>query len=462
MRIMNPKARITYRFEPAGTGGAGRLVRIPEDGHGRPDGPDAPEELRFERDVIPWRSPFQDDTDALERLIRETDGQTIADESDSGRTPSAGADRSAAGTGRSRPATERRSETAAPDAGPRSTADDPDIDFWLDAEVDPLPGERLARAVDDMPSRGRRETAEDEDEAPIIRFAPRRRRSAPSWTRAVATVIGAVLTGGLFGWLVMSLLFWQAGSPDANTVAIQREDGPGRTVPSDGSPAADPAETGGSPDSSGEAAVGAVEVGLPAVRYHVLQYGVFSTEAGLEDALAQLRAAGYAAAGDTADGYRAYAGIAESRDTAEALAATMDGVELYIRPLDIPATERVVFAGRPEEAEAFILATNELTRIMGGLSAGLLASGGTDPIPEESWRDWETAYRSWSETAGLVSGEADGSDGQARLSEAIRRAADAFAAYRAKPSQGLLRNVQTALIEAAIAQRDWIRASVAL
>jgi hypothetical protein len=296
---------------------------------------------------------------------------------------------------------------------------------------------------------------------PAFRVAPRRTPPAPSWMRAVATVIGAVLTGGLFGWLVMSLLFWQMDSPDADAGG-RRNAGAETAVPAGGPDAAVPEEAGGSPESSGGMAAVPVEVELPAVRYHVLQYGVFSGEAGLEEALAQLRAAGYAAAADTADGYRAYAGIAESRDAAEALAAAMDGVVLYIRPLDIPAAGRVLFTGRPEEAEAFIRATNDLVRMTGGLSASLLASGGTGPIPQEAWSDWEAAYRVWSEAAAkLPGGDAAGAEAR-RLADAVGKAAEAFAAYRANPAPDRLRDVQSALIGAAVAQRDWMRASGAL
>jgi hypothetical protein len=498
MRIMNPNARITYRFEPAKAGGSGKLVRIgpegdrrnpdigrnpdvrrngdvrrgPEagpDGHGFAADPDWQDEFRFERDVIPWKSPFQDDTDALERLIREADGQIVAKECESGEARGEGPEQPAAGAGPDIRAEKRRSEAAVPerkaeaetmpDAGtePEAAKSGPDTapagDSRFRASVAGA-GVGALQPAGEPPAGG-------EGVMPDFRIVPRRRPSAPSWARAVATVIGAVLTGGLFGWLVMSLLFWQMDSPDPDAAGGRGNAEAVTAVPA-GGPAAAPDEAGGSPEFSGGAAPVPVEVELPAVRYHVLQYGVFSGEAGLEEALAQLRAAGYAAAADTADGYRAYAGIAESRDAAEALAAAMDGVELYIRPLDIPAAGRVLFTGRPEEAEAFIRATNDLVRMTGGLSASLLASGGTGPIPQEAWSDWEAAYRVWSEAAAkLPGGDAAGAEAR-RLADAVGKAAEAFAAYRANPAPDRLRDVQSALIGAAVAQRDWMRASGAL
>ena len=80
----------------------------------------------------------------------------------------------------------------------------------------------------------------------------------------------------------------------------------------------------------------------------------FSTAAGLEEALAQLGKAGFPAGADTEGGYRAYAGIADSREGAEALAASFGGVELYIRPLDIPAVAPEAFAAQHGAGPAMV------------------------------------------------------------------------------------------------------------
>ena len=449
---MNPKARITYRFETAKPGGAGggrnggRLVRVlPEEGRAADDvkevrqSPIWPEELRFETDVMPWKSPFQDDPDALERLIRETDGQTLESETD-GWPGGAGTGRGAE-SGGIRPVPEWRPE--ADDAAPRPEPAAGGVERTgvqsADANGGVLPNDWEA------PIGG-------EDDAPAGYVVPRRSPPAPSWTRVIATVAGAVLTGALFGYLVMSLLFWQPGTPPQEEAGLQPEEEADIVLPADSAP------DGGAGQS--EASPAAVEI--PAVRYYVLQYGVFSTEAGLAEALAQLKAAGYAGAADTADGFRAYAGIAESREAAEALAARLDGIELYIRPLEVPASGRTVPDGQPEDAAAFLLRTNELVRMMSGLSASLLAAGGTNPFPAESWSDWQTSHRSWTEAAASLPDGLSADSGIGRLSDALDKAAEAFAAYQGKPAPEHLWNAQSALMEAAIAQRDWMRSSGAL
>jgi len=435
---MNPKARITYRFETAKTGGAdggrngGRLVRIGPEGIRAPEdkrsaaGPVWPEELKFETDVIPWKSPFQDDPDALERLIRETDGQTPGPE------PERGA-KSGGGT-RIRPVPERMSE------------EEPEHGAWI--------GGRPTDAIGGNPPDEWEAPIGGGDLAPAGYIVPRRRPPAPSWTRVAATVIGAVLTGALFGYLVMSLLVWQPGSPAANESGSASDEEPHIELPVAGTPGVSPEQ----PEGTGSPAA----VRLPAVRYYVLQYGVFSTDAGLAEALAQLEASGYGAAADTADGFRVYAGIAESREAAEALAAKLDGVELYIRPLEVPEASPAVFQGQPEDMAEFMRRTNDLMRTMSGLSASLLAAGGKDPVQAEAWSDWETAHRSWTEAAGAIRDGSPMDERFERLTDSLGKASEAFAAYRGKPAPRHLWAVQSALIETAVAQRDWMRASGAL
>ena len=496
MRIMNPKARITYRFETAGheegAGGrrAGRMVRVKPQaegvadtgGDGRRDAesPAWPEESAFGTSLVPWRSPFQDDPDALERLIRETDGRMAEEDAGAGaeRAGETGfggrADRADGsefgGAARHDSGTEAGDGTrpgGRPGTGGRGAGDglEPSVGAAGDGtRPGGRPGTGGRGAGDDWdPSVGASGIGRlsghaagigvgtGADGGTVFHFPSyRRRRPAPSWIRAAATVIGAVLTGALFGWLVMTLIFWQAGSPGPADAG----DEPG--VPADHAPpsgepaAADPVRTEDRPDTAGSR----IAVGLPAVRYHVLQYGVFSTAAGLEEALAQLGKAGFPAGADTEGGYRAYAGIADSREGAEALAASFGGVELYIRPLDIPAVAPEAFAAQPEAVPVFLLRTGELIRTAGGLSASLLSAGGTNPVPDEAWSDWEAVHREWSEAAEALPDETAADEGIGAILGAVGRAADAFAAYRKEPEPGLLREIQSALIGAAVALRD--------
>jgi len=449
---MNPKARITYRFETVASsggnqgGGGGRtvrrLVRVGPDGSREtPEtretygfGPDgalhAEPEFRF--DAAQWNSPFQDDTDALERLIRGTDRSTAEQDAGESAEQAGGTE---GGEGR-----EDRGEAA-------ETADPGAVEpAFGPPEEEARFGNRPFEAAEGFPSESRLTAIG----GAAGRYVPRRRPPAASWIRAAATVVGAVLTGALFGWLVMSLIFWQAGSPGPSDAGAQ-PGGPADQTPraADETPEADPAGTEGASYAAGSRA----SVGIPAVRYHMIQYGAFSTEAGLKEALAQLESAGFPSGADTGDGYRAYAGIADSREGAEALAGTFGGVELYIRPLDIPSVPPEAFAGQPEAVPAFLLRTAELIRTAGGLSASLLAAGGTSPVPEEAWSDWEASHRSWKEAAEALA-DAAAADGFRAILGAVGRAADAFAAYRGKADPAHLKAVQSALIEAAVALRD--------
>lgn len=523
---MNPKARITYRFETVktpGSRGVRSIVRIGpggrdeaadaqlrEDSAGaqldrRSGAGDWPyEELQFTADAAPWKSPFQDDPDALERLIRATDGQLQEPEpaSDSGREQSGiagelgeidgrngiGLERRGRGQDGSDPAPggqdesvigrERNGELKAesfelqhaggwdtPDADPAdagSRTDDADAgpDLWnrgvrpiirTDEHSEPLP------AADGYPGSGGTGafsgTAANRHAGWRVQ---RRRPPVPSWPRVALSVAAAVMTGAMFGYLVLSLFSWQPDKPaGSDGLPLPRNEADASGVMDNAAANADLPAAGSLPPLPEQ--TGLIPVDLPAAQYYLLQYGVFSTGDGLAEALAQLQGGGYAASADEADGYRAYAGIADSREAAEALAARYEELELYIKPLDIPAADRLVYAGEPETAESFFEQTRELMRMMNGMSAGLLAEGGGGALSPADWTRWRNAHRSWTEAAAAFRAGAPEGSGYDALVRHLGIAAAAFEAYGNRPEPEHMLAAQSALMDAAIVLRNWMR-----
>ena len=70
---MNPKARITYRFDKQD--GTRTEQKTEETGRNANSNVVSffQEEMKFTSDVASWNSPFQDDAHALEQLIRDAD-----------------------------------------------------------------------------------------------------------------------------------------------------------------------------------------------------------------------------------------------------------------------------------------------------------------------------------------------------------------------------------------------------
>lgn len=522
---MNPKARITYRFDRSKEGSAapqpvrqrmpeaiapqekdGKIVRL------------YPEELQFADDVMPWRSPFQDDPYALEQLIRETDAKQ-----EEGREPRRSEDDGGHQAGRDEEQIDAAIGNSAGSPGPSrlpAAASAADVPLGLDGErggeeaveanpsdsirggarrggmspphssagvparagrlaasaetsgdlwpaeepQDPFEGELDPYgdpAVEMMPDRDPRTAAR-----PYTAYiAPRRRPPGPSWLKVFASVAGAVLTGALFGYLILSLFADQPAAPAAGE-PIGTIGGDASGIPAGGAasagagsanaPAA--AEGTGSPDAGGApAASGAtVAVSIPARNYYLLQFGVFSGEEGLMAALGQLQDAGYSAAADRSDGYRVFAGIADNAVDADLLAEQLAVPELFVKRVELPAAGKLAFGGQAEDAELFFDRTDALVRFMSERSTAMLAASQPEPFGDKTWGQWEALHRQWTEAASAIRSGAPEGGAFDSLSQAVGTAASAFEAYKDNPSRSHMWAAQSALMEAVFAQKEWL------
>ncbi|EXX85144.1 hypothetical protein BG53_09485 [Paenibacillus darwinianus] len=472
---MNPKARITYRFEKE----SGRARRQPSDKPERGPASDSKvvpifrEELYFTADVAPWNSPFQDDAFALERLIRETDTDNAA----GGRrlrpvevslpiddTPHA-----------ERPTDRVERMIRETDAPPLQAAADIQLGEIRDkAAMDERSQHRVPsddrRYIDAFtgydgrlsettapPSSG---TERDSDYTGFV--VERRRDGGPSWLKVFASVAGAVLTGALFGYLVLSLFAGKSPLPSAEGKAAAK-------VAPSSSPSLSPspeARDGSAaapavpsvPSSGAKAGKSSVSADFPERTYTMLQFGVFSNEEGMSAALKQLRAKGLAAAADTTDGYRVYAGLAADRVQAADLGKALDGVEVYRKEIAVKAVSGFPFNGKSGDAVRFFEAADALIRTLGGLTAGLLAGGQPVSLAADEAEAWKEAMRQWSQSAAVFrkGAAADYQPYIDRLDQSIRTASEAMEEYEKNVSAERLRNAQTALMEAVFVQKEWM------
>lgn len=123
-----------------------------------------------------------------------------------------------------------------------------------------------------------------------------------------------------------------------------------------------------------------IPVQVAAQSYYLLQYGVFSTPAGAEQARQELLDAGLAAGLDPADGNRVYAGMSSDREQAKLLSSGLknQGIELYVREVELPGVERLGFAGNAEAVNSYFAVSGQLLSELSSQSASLLSGGQTD------------------------------------------------------------------------------------
>ncbi|MNE39908.1 hypothetical protein D3C80_1338870 [compost metagenome] len=234
-----------------------------------------------------------------------------------------------------------------------------------------------------------------------------------------------------------------SGTSWANTAAVQSQ-----TDTSSGQPV-----TGGTglPDFPAE---GHIPVAVAEQSYYLLQYGVFSTTAGAQQAQQELLAAGLAAGFDPEGGNRVYAGMSPDREQAKLLSSGLktQGTELYVREVTLPAADQAAFAGTSEAVNSYFAASGNLLNELSSLSASLLSgAGGTVDSAAVS-----NLHMQWNEAVkalepGLT---AEGQSLCAGLEKSVSQGIAALNEYNKNQAHGLLWEVQESMMSFLTGQKS--------
>ncbi|MFD2880239.1 SPOR domain-containing protein [Paenibacillus rhizoplanae] len=166
------------------------------------------------------------------------------------------------------------------------------------------------------------------------------------WWKFALSIAGALGTGILLGYAALSFITGGTGETGKapGNAAVKTGITQGQNAANSGT-AAD--ITGVPAEQTGEAVSAQIPVQVAPQSYYLLQYGVFSTPAGAEQARQELLTAGLAAGLDPADGNRVYAGLSPDREQAKLLSNGLkgQGIELYVREVSLPAVNQVRYTG---------------------------------------------------------------------------------------------------------------------
>lgn len=424
---MQSKARMTIRFEPPAKPKEPirrALQPIEVNENVVPDKGDHADEEIF----TTWNSPYQDDIHALEEIIRKAETQNEF------HTPSV-----------------RLVHPAIPVIDERKVR-------IPEFSRNVIPNNELAE------DQWSRELSDDEEDQRVTGWYNRSalvREETPSWGRVIASVVAAVATGALFGYMVLSLFTGEPLFPGKSGADTQQQAQASSVLPNaekgaSGVPAAS------SQASSESAAVTNGEINPPlsadtarldADVYYMLQYGVFQSKESMEIAVTQLQDKGLAFATEINDGYRVYVGAARSRDEAELLAAQMPDTEIYIKAVGGEALE-VSSAVLSKEGVAFMNASADLTRKLAQLSGIGLQDKQPGKLTSAELSDLQEVHQRYLNTKS----SADKLDNRAiedgkTIVEALNSAILAMAEYNRKPSRYQLWSVQSAAMKALLADR---------
>ncbi|PZD94113.1 hypothetical protein DNH61_19355 [Paenibacillus sambharensis] len=463
---MKPKARITYRFDHKAqvSGRPSAENRVPP-----VSGSNVislyPDELKFTTDVEAWKSPFQDDPAALEKLIRESEGldtkhrdnRTDADRESGPQVvydiegtediqPAVQADREREDQDRADrepvqliPLGDEQTgghdgyETAAKAARDRRTAD---IRTVQDRQINSRTAPNVSPGQGDLPEPPVM-NMDDQGEMNYTGYVVHRQQpGGPSWLKVIGSVGGALATGAVFGYLLLSLFSGDAILPSSEST---------------GKVADEPVAINSPAPSKGAASLTAADI--QGETYYLLQFGVFSQPEGMEAAIADLKNRGYSAAALQGDDFRVYAGMATTKAEAEMLAKQLGGLEVYVKPVDIPEVSGFPYNGDKQEAEQFAVQTSELANHLGTLTVTIL-EGGSETGAGEKWLDKYKAWKALHDTfrKGIST---EGAEALSRIATAYESAAKSVSAYQVKESRSYLWQAQSALMEAVFAQKEW-------
>ncbi|CAM4437756.1 SPOR domain-containing protein [Paenibacillus phoenicis] len=294
-----------------------------------------------------------------------------------------------------------------------------------------------------------------QEETPPIYTRPHR----TSWWKVAGSLTGAIVTGALFGYVVLSLFNQEIELPlpGINTNTPQQvESGDTASQPAMG-------EIEGE-DPATEDNVPLISVALPEQTYYFLQYGVFSTAQGVQLAQEELQASGIAAARDTVDEKRVYAGVSTDREQSKLLTGQLKaaGVNLILHEISFPAAANVPFAGEREALEGFMAQSAELVDLLSTSSAALLTEADPQPQQHPELEQLGAKHQAWTQSASAIRGKwsTAGAALAGEMEKAINGAVEAMSEYQKNGAKTLLWEVQNEMMRFIMAEQSLVHDGV--
>ncbi|WP_052675734.1 SPOR domain-containing protein [Paenibacillus sp. IHBB 10380] len=271
----------------------------------------------------------------------------------------------------------------------------------------------------------------------------RPRRPTSLW-KVFGTVTAAVVTGGLFGFVVLS--FFDMGNimeQDARPVSTQQS------------------EIISSPDQAGEAEqMMVVKADVEPQTYYMLQYGVFSSVDRVEQAKKELLGIGLAAGNDPDQENRVYAGVSLDREQAKLLSNQLktQGVELYVREIQLPSATELAFSGDSESVSRYYSVSSALISSLSHISATRLGIERPTALSSDETNELTKLHQQWIESMKtLQSGiTPEGNVIGKQMEQSMNSALSSVTEYNKNSSKGHLWEIQSNMMQYIMGQKQLI------
>lgn len=275
------------------------------------------------------------------------------------------------------------------------------------------------------------------------------RKTRTSWWKVVGSLTGAIVTGALFGFVVLSMFNQEITVPIPG-IGVPRQEAAGEAtdIPTLGSVII-------------EEQPPLVQVVLPSQSYHFLQYGVFSTAEGVELAQQQLRDSGIAAARDTVDEKRVYAGVSPDREEAKLLSGRLKtgGVHLILHEISLPESATVEYNGDVASLQKYLAQSADLVYMLSSSSAALLGEASPSRQSQEEMGQLRESHQLWTKSAAAIRGKLSAAvDAEAKeMEKAMNSAVEAMGEFNEKGEQTMLWEVQNEMMRFILAEQKLMR-----
>jgi len=275
-----------------------------------------------------------------------------------------------------------------------------------------------------------------------------------SWWKMVGSVSGAIVTGALFGFVVLSIFNQEITLPIPGiSVPKQSATEQSTDIPVMGQIIEE--EQGDSSQRD------LVNIALPSGTYYFLQYGVFSTDQGVELAQKELQSSGIAAARDTVDTKRVYAGVSVDREQAKLLSSQLKsaGVNLILHELSLPTSTMMEYEGDIKPLGQYMEQSAELVKLLSTFSAAKLNEANPDPQSAIEIAELSQKHQLWTESAAAVRDKMSESSAlmMGEMEKAMNSAIEALSEYNKKPSKSLLWEVQNELMNFILNEQQLVK-----
>ncbi|MDL1163657.1 SPOR domain-containing protein [Yersinia pestis] len=284
-------------------------------------------------------------------------------------------------------------------------------------------------------------------ESPADDYGYYRSRKPTSFWKMAVSVTAAVVTGLLFGYMLLSM--FNGGNAGEDTASGQLESNDAvHQAPADSSGGTEASLAPGSTESA---------VHIPGQIFYMLQYGVFSTPERAEQAKGELLQSGIAAEGDLDEENRVYAGISPDREQAKLLSNQLkaEGVELYVREIALPDIESAAFAGEEQTLTDYFTISRQLVSELSTLSASLLGKQEAGAVASENMVTITNLHQQWIQSMKLLSAGLGPETGAVlpAMEQSMNSSITALSEYNKNQSKGHLWEIQTGMMNYVMGQK---------